>query len=268
MNTLAIIIVSWNTAALLAQCLRSIDAQLPNSDWQVVVVDNASSDGSPDIVRQEFPNVTVLVNSENVGYARANNQGIAVTNSEFVLLLNSDTIADRNALNILIEQLRHQPEIGAISPLLLTPAGGAQSFAFGHDPTPWILLNRGFRKLFTNFQADWRPTTAITTDWVSGACMMLRRSALRIAGNLDEHIFMYFEDNDLCLRLRKAGYSVVYCPYAHITHIGGQSAKKNPKSLKAYRDSLRYFYLKHYSLLDRIFLRIMLPLYSALARNS
>lgn len=267
MNMLAIVIVSWNTAAVLRRCLHALDAQAINNDCQIVVVDNASTDGSPEMVRREFPGVKLLANTENVGYARANNQGIATTNSDFVLLLNSDAIADHRALNMLVELLRRSPEIGAVSPLLLTPSGDAQTFAFGHDPTPWFLLKRGFYRLFTQRKTNWRPVSATETDWVSGACMMLRRTALNDVGGLDEHIFMYFEDNDLCLRLRKAGHRVVYYPDVHVTHIGGQSVKRNPRALNAYRESLRYFYSKHYSWLDRLLLRIMLPLYAALTRN-
>ena len=163
--------------------------------------------------------------------------------------------------------MQRTAEIGALSPLLLTPTGEAQAYAFGHDPTPWFLFRRGIGRLCARRGTNWRPSTDIDTNWVSGACMMLRRSALDKVGGLDERIFMYFEDNDLCLRLRAAGYRIVYSPDAQITHIGGQSMKHNPRAQVAYRDSLRYFYSKHYTALDRLLLRVLLPLYAALTRG-
>lgn len=274
MPDLSIIIVSWNTRELLWECLRSVvslqssqasilkteDCQLTT---EVLVIDNASTDGSADMVCTEFPEAHLIVNRENVGFARANNQGIRASQGRYVVLLNSDTVVRPDALAKLVGFMDGHPEAGAVGPRLRRVDGTAQPFAFGEDPTPGYLLRRSAnRLLFRRHLHDWNTDAIQEVDWVAGTCLMVRREALDQVGLLDESIFMYFEDNDWCLRLRQADWKVYYNPQAEIVHIGGQSLTKNPTAQKSYHESLRYFYRKHYGSLPCTVLGISLRLYA------
>lgn len=263
MTDISVVIVNWNTCDLLRQCLLSLGRLASDARCEVLVVDNASSDESAAMVEREFPNVHMLRGTENVGYARANNLGIRATSAPVVVLLNSDTIPTPEAIEGMAQRFTQDQDLGALSPLLRTPDGGGQPYAYGDEPTPAYLLRRGVtRLLFRRYLHNWTPHTPIETEWVSGACLGLRRSALDAAGRLDEDMFMYFEDVELCMRLRRAGYAVRYDPTLSIVHIGGQSLRQNPAARRAYRDSLLHLYRKHYGRAALAALQIMLPVYS------
>ena len=264
--TLSIIILNWNTCALLRDCLRALGALPP--DWELIIVDNASTDGSADMVARDFPAVQLIRNPENLGFARANNQGLCLSQRQYVLLLNSDTVVKPGALTALVRFMDEHPKAGVVSPRLLCPDGAPQPYAFGGDPTLWYLLRRGVNQLlFHRYLHDWATGLVQEVDWVSGACMLVRREAIEQVGLLDENMFMYFEDNDWCLRMRKAGWKVYYNPQVEITHIGGQSLAKNPKARKAYYSSLRYFYARHYSPVSRFLLDLFLVPYQWIMRR-
>jgi GT2 family glycosyltransferase len=260
--TLLILIVSWNTRDLLRDCLRSLEPAA-HPEWDVLVVDNASTDDSVAMVRREFPTVRLLENAVNAGYARANNQGLRASVAPWALLLNSDTRATPGAIQGLIAFLGAHPEAGAVSPRLLRADGTPQPFAFGGDPTLSYLLWRGaLRVTARRYLHDWATTQTQSVDWISGACLLVRRTAFEQVGLLDEGFFMYFEDNDWCLRLRRAGWKCYYHPAQSIVHLGGQSLARNPQAQRSYEASLRYFYRKHYGRVAELALRMLLPLYS------
>lgn len=263
---LSIIIVNWNTRDLLYNCLQSLSLSA-HPNWDVFVVDNGSSDGSPEMVRENFPGVHVIVNASNRGFGAANNQGIAASRGEYVLLLNSDTEAPPGALEAMLAFLADHPTAAAAGPRLQQPNGAAQPFAFGSDPSLRYLVARGFTAVARNhYLHDWNTDEIQKVDWVSGACLLVRRAAIEQVGVLDEDIFMYFEDNDWCLRLRQAGWEVYYYPLATVKHIGGQSLARNPQAGAAYRRSLRYFYHKHYDRVHQWMLEPLLLGYDAIAR--
>jgi N-acetylglucosaminyl-diphospho-decaprenol L-rhamnosyltransferase len=266
---LSLIVLSWNTADLLADCLRSIPAGAAGLNYQVVVVDNASTDGSADMVARDFPDVQLIRSSENLGFARGNNLGIRAANPDtpYILLLNSDTLIKPGTLTALVHFMDTHPDAGAVSPRLLRPDGTPQPYAFGGDPTPMYLLRRAMKQLLLHrYLHDWAMDHLQSVDWVSGACLLVRRVAIEQVGLLDENMFMYFEDNDWCLRIRKAGWRVYYNPQVEIIHLGGQSLKKNPRARSAYYNSLVYFYTKHYGRFSQWLLRLMLPLYQRISR--
>jgi len=284
---LSVIIVNWNGRELLRNCLRSllghrssvIGRQLNTGpgpatepfrlSTEIIVVDNASTDGSAEMVSREFPDVRQIINAENLGFARANNVGIRAARGRYILLLNNDTVASPDALEGLVAFMEAHPDAGAVGPRLLRPDGAAQPYAFGCDPTPGYLLRRGInRLLFGRPLHDWATNDVQPVDWVSGACLLARRAAIEQAGLLDEKIFMYFEDNDWCLRIRRAGWRVYYDPQVAIIHIGGQSLAHNPAAARAYRESLRYFYRKHYGPAANGMLWLLLPIYARLARSA
>jgi N-acetylglucosaminyl-diphospho-decaprenol L-rhamnosyltransferase len=262
MNGSSIVIVSYNASDMLRESLRGIAAVSVNPETEVIIVDNASTDGSAAMVEREFAGVQLIRNSANVGFARANNQGIRASTGRYVLLLNSDTIVPPGALPALIQFMNDHPGAGACGPRLVRSDGSVQPFAFGGDPTVTYLLARGWnRLLFRRPLHDWGTDAVQAVDWVSGAALLARRAALEQIGGFDEKFFMYFEDNDLCLRLRRAGWKVFYNPTVTITHFGGASLNQSTLRTRWYDASLRYFYSKHYSPFARVALEILLPFY-------
>lgn len=258
---LSIIIVNWNTADLLEHCLTSVqDSMLQNIE--IIVVDNASTDDSICRLRKNFPYVQVIPNTANVGFAAANNIGWEASSGTFLLFLNSDTIVPKNTLTELVTFLDNHPDVGAVSPQLRRSDGEPQDFSFGNDPTPAYLLKRGVWHLLCQKPLhNWHTSAVQQVDWISGACLLTRRNALETIGGWDEQMFMYFEDSDLCFRLRQAGWKIVFYPKVFITHIGGQSVQKNPVAQSVYYQSLMYFYRKHYSWGQYLLLKLMLPIY-------
>lgn len=265
MPALSIIIVNWNTGPLLHNCLQALEPDV-HPDYEIIIIDNASADDSARAARQSFPRLRLIENRENLGFARANNQGMAEARGRYLLLLNPDTLVPPTALPALLDFMAQHQTAGACAPRLRLPDGAAQPYSFGQDPRPAYLLRRALaQKVLRRPLHDWQTTRTQRQDWVSGACLLLRRAAIAQVGGLDENIFLYFEDNDLCLRLRQAGWQVWYHPQVAITHIGGQSAQHNPAAAAAYRHSLRYFYRKHYGPAANLFLRLALSLYARLS---
>jgi N-acetylglucosaminyl-diphospho-decaprenol L-rhamnosyltransferase len=251
---LSVVIVNWNTAALTLDCLRSLLQPALAIEFDVTVVDNGSTDDSVVRISSAFPELRVIRNAGNRGFAAANNQGIAASAGRYVLLLNSDTRIPRDALERLVSFMDAQAGVAACAPRLLRSDGSVQPYAFGGDPTPLYLTKRRLYALFGRALHDWGEGHTLEVDWVSGACLMARREAIERVGGLDESMFMYFEDNDWCLRFRRAGWKVVYFPEASIVHLGGGSAAASADASRAYRQSLRRFYRKHYGPLARLWL--------------
>jgi GT2 family glycosyltransferase len=252
---LSVIIVSWNAAALTDRCLRSLRSATLAERTEVILVDNGSTDGTVEMVRSGFPEVTVIVNPSNEGYTRANNSGIAVATGRYILLLNSDAFVDEDCVRRLIEQLERRPHAAAVAPRLVYGDGSWQRWTAGSAPTlrtaanHYLFLERlrpghpAFAGLYLG--ADVREPRRV--DWVSSACMLLRSDALRAVGGLDERLFVYMDDVDLCQRLRDAGWEVWYCPEAQCTHLMGQIVRGQASGppVAALRSFDRYFSARH-----------------------
>jgi GT2 family glycosyltransferase len=233
---LSIIIVNWNTRDLLTQCLQSLLPLSPSPplplplSLEVFVVDNASTDGSTAMVREHFPWVKLIENSENVGFARANNQALRQATGRYAVLLNSDTVVRPGALQTLVEFMEAHLEVGACGPRLLNGDGSLQ-------PSCHPLLTPGrefWRLLFleklwpraTYPQGQWDSQTPRSVEVIKGACLMLRREALDQVGLLDEQYFMYTEEMDLCYRMLKAGWRNYWVPQAEVVHYGEASSRQ------------------------------------------
>lgn len=245
MNTMSIIIVNWNTRAILLDCLDSIAAHPPSRSYDVWVVDNASSDGSVTAVRERYPYVQVIENAENRGFAAANNQAIEASRGDYVLLLNSDTIVHAQALEHMARFLDVHHRVGVVGACLLNADGTLQP-SWSAFPSFWSeLLGRNIRSRSPYRTRD--GSAAYSVDWVGGAALMIRREVIEQVGVLDEGYFMYSEETDWCFRARRAGWEICYLPKATIVHLGGQSSKKASACMKAelYRSKIR-FYTKHY----------------------
>lgn len=250
---LAVVIVSFNTRDDLLACLASVHASPPAGGCDVVVVDNASQDGSPEAVRARWPAVRVLVQPENAGFARANNVGIRATTAPLILLLNSDTLVPPGALDALIGRLRSRPEAAVAGPRLIDAAGRPE-ISFGPMISPlgelrqkirMTLYQRGFAPVVRGVARD--TGTERLVDWVSGAALLVHRRDAEAAGLLDERYFLYTEDVDFCAAIRARGRGILFTPAATITHLRGRSRATAPGRMNAaYRRSQIAFYEKHH----------------------
>lgn len=229
---LSIIIVNWNSVQFLRSCLTSIYWHVQDIEFEVIVVDNASFDGSAELVRREFPKVVFLQAEANLGFGRANNLGFTRSSGNLLLFLNPDTEVPSAAVQTMVAQLRALPDAGAMGCKLLNSDGSIQESSVQAFPTianqvlDSDLLRRRFRhwKLWGNsalFQATVEP---VAVDMISGACLMVKRTVFEKAGRFNSGLFMYADDLSLCYRLRQAGYTVCYVGDAQVIHHGGSSA--------------------------------------------
>jgi GT2 family glycosyltransferase len=252
MSDIAVAVVSYQTKALLRDCLASVVADSPA---EVVVVDNASSDGSAAMVRDEFPDVVLRANIDNPGYGAAANQAIAATGAAYVLLLNADTRVESGALAALARYLDDNPGVGLAAPKLLHPDGSPQPSAYP-QPTPFntLVLNtylldlvRWVPGLRRRFAFAWHVPPAGPTAWVKGAALAFRRRAFDSVKGFDEAFFLYSEETDLCYRIREAGWDVHFAPAAAVVHVEGASTmQERRRMIVQLFDSLDLFYRRHY----------------------
>jgi GT2 family glycosyltransferase len=271
---LSIAIVNWNTRELLERCLASIYETASGFDFEVFVVDNASTDHSPDMVRSRFPEVQLITNQDNTGFAHANNQAIALSRGRYVLLLNSDTEVQPSALQLLIQALDSQPRAAAAGPQMLNPDGTYQN---SYGALPSVLAEIIGPYLFDFITKPWGRIGAkwhdrhlsqdkyLETDRVSFACTLIRREALNQIGALDESFIFYSEDYDWFRRLKDANLSVIFCPQAQVKHFWGASSHQASEwSLRQLYNSKRVYFAKHYGPAAEGVLRIGLMLRFAL----
>lgn len=273
MIDLTIIVVSWNVRDLLRCCLRSIRDSALTGDLQfeIVVVDNASSDGSPEMIAAEFPDVRLVANAENRGFTAANNQGLALSQGRFLLLLNPDTEVVGDALPTMVRYMEAHPEVGAVGPQLRYPDGSLQS-SRRRFPTfatalvestviqEWWTDNRFLRRYY---MADTPDHVIQPVDWIVGACLMVRREVYERVGGLDERFFMYSEELDWCRRIKSAGWTVVYLPDAVVVHHEGKSSEQVVAARHIYFHSskVRYFSKHHGRFQGEILRRFLLTTY-------
>ena len=237
MTTLSILIVSWNTREMLQDCLNSLDTSraagnnsaAPPLELEILVVDNNSSDGSAEMVRQKFPHVKLIENRENLGFARANNQAYEASTGEYVLMLNSDTVIHPGALENMVAFMEtHRPAAGC-GPRLLNTDNSLQISCYplltpGREFWRLMFLDRLWRRA-SYPQERWSFDEPRPVEIIKGACILLRREALEQVGFLDERYFMYTEEMDLCYRLSQAGWQLWWVPQAVVTHHGEASSR-------------------------------------------
>ena len=250
---LSVIIVSYNTRKLLRLCLKSIYENTTGLQFEVIVVDNNSTDGSGEMVSAEFPTVRLLANADNEGFARANNRGFDASQGDNLLFLNSDTIIRNNAITYLSDYLQKHSKVGVVGPKLLTPEGiPTQSYQRFMDIGKVFLGARRLRHIINidNHRLNY-PRYQFTADqeveWISGAALAIKRNVFQRIGKWDEHYFMYYEDMDLCLQVMRAGYKVMYHPAAEVTHFFGSSTPRTNHFEKVRRKSRHYYFKKNHS---------------------
>jgi GT2 family glycosyltransferase len=252
---LSVVIICWNDLRVIPECLRSIYAGTHSIDFEVLVSDNGSTDGSLEFIRQNHPDVRVLENGANLGFGKGNNVGIRASNSDYVLILNPDTIIHDGALDRLVQFADQHPEAGAFGCRVLNPDGTYQTSArlFPTVRRYWVsalglkkLANVSRMFLYEEYPR-WFGETERPIDWQSGCCVMFRGGLLRSLGGFDEQFFYHFEEVDLCRRVWSSGHPILFTPDAVITHLGGQSVGRFPVrfEIEKHRNRYRYFY-KHF----------------------
>jgi GT2 family glycosyltransferase len=244
---LTIIIVNWNTRDLLADCLSSIAATAGALAPEIIVSDNGSTDGSREMCRDRFPHVIFLENGANLGFGAANNRGLMQASGEYCLLLNSDTILQPAALTNAVAFMGGHPDVGGLGAMLLTSAGEVQRSVEQASSITASLRHHLHLGTSAHKRADYYAHEHLDVDYVSGAFLLLRREAIAAAGMFDEQFFMYAEEADLCLRIRRAGWRIAYTPEARVIHLGGGSAASDAaRNLQRVVSRLR-FLKKHHS---------------------
>ena len=261
--SMAVVIVSFNTHELLEGCVRSVQA---DGASQVVVVDNASTDGSAEVVAENFPSVVLVRNQRNVGFAVAANEGVRACTTPFVLLLNADTRLRPGTLRVLSSYLDEHPKAAVVGPLLVGPDDRVQPSARSF-PVLWDLLldwTHLYNLIRLTPLRNYFPRTfphdrARIVPWITGAALAIRTKAFAAVDGIDEAFFMYYEEVDLCYRLAKAGWEVHMTPFCKVEHVGGASARQRRADMivQLYA-SLALFYQRHYSSSQRCLLRALL----------
>lgn len=232
---LSIVIVTHNSRSPVEKCLASLEAHSPASPFEVLVVDNASTDGTPDMIAERFPSVKLIRNGDNVGYSRGVNQGIQSSQGRHLLILNPDIVVGERSIDRLVDFLERTPDAGIAASKLVYPDGRLQPSCRRFYNFTVLLLRRTFLgKLFPNarllrehLMMNYNHESARRVDWVIGACMLVRREAIERVGSMDERFFLYFEDIDWCYRMGKHGWSVYYVPASVMVHSYERSSSKS-----------------------------------------
>jgi len=262
---LTISIVSYNSLFFLRECLDSIFANPPETEYEIIVVDNASGDGTVKFVKENYPDVTMIPNDRNIGFAAANNRAIERSNSKYIILMNSDCRVFKGSLDNLASFMEENPEVGIAGPKIINTDGTIQlscrRFPSAFDAAAHTVLTNIFphNPFSRKYKlADIKKDKPFKVDWVSGSCMIVRRKALEESGFLDENYFMYVEDLDICYRMWQKNWKVCYYPHAEVMHhIGGSSGSRRVKASFRMQRSVFYFFWKNYKKSWKI---ILIPL--------
>ena len=274
MLDLSISIVSYNTKDLLRQCLESIYSETKGISFEILAVDNASIDGSVDAIRNNFPNVKLIVNKKNVGFAAANNQAIKDSKGRFILLLNPDTVILDSALDKLVEFMDSHPEAGVVGPQILNPDRTLQ-FSYDNGISLGLffrgLVIRHFSRLLRvlplvgrhknysiNSKCLEHPPKIKEVVRVRGCCLLVRKEVINQVGLMDEQFFMYCEEVDWEYRMKKAGWKIYFYPFAQIIHYWGASSKQHAEKCHQIHNQSNYKYIrKHYGIPGAVLLKCM-----------
>lgn len=257
---ISIIIVNFNGKTYLESCLSSLKKNIRKIDFETIVIDNNSIDGSPEFISENFPWIQFIRNNENFGYSKANNQGINEARGRFILFLNPDTQILPGSIDMILEEMKASPSVGAVGPALVSGKNRYQvsfgkKISFANEFLQKCVLNPYFRKKLKRMQHKYE------VGWLSGACLLTRRSVLEETGFFDENFFLYFEDIDLCRRIKKTDRRIIFFPRAKVFHIeGATTCLQSLSSLYYYRQSQIYFYRKHTSKISIFLLRVYLSI--------
>ncbi len=262
---LSIVLVCWNNKAYMDPCLESLFNPGLKCSFDVIVVDNGSTDGSQEMLREKYPQVRIIQNDRNLGLGKASNQGIEATQGRYVLLLNNDTIVNGPSFDAMVDFLDNHPKAGGVGGRLMNPDGSPQSFYnnFSTLGEEFLITTRIGEWLRPGYPAIVEGNEIKSVDWIGSACLMLRREALDQVGLLDESYFIYGDEADLQYRIKKAGWEIYFLPEASTIHYGGRSMNRWSRRTLVYRGKI-YFYQKHFGVLKSATLRLMIGILSAM----
>lgn len=238
---LSIIIVNFRSEKFLKKCLASI-YNIWGEELEVIVVNNDTKESLADI-SLDFPAVKIVKQEKNFGFGAANNTGAKIAQGEYLLLLNPDTEILSNNLEKIFKKFQENKEVVVIGPRLITGEGETQKWCAGKEFTFWRLIKNNLGIIES--KKIWESQKEILADWVSGAALFIKKEIFNKVGGFDEHFFTYFEDDDLCRRIRKVGYKIVYYPEISIKHIGGQCWESVSKQKMHFFNSMAYYVKKH-----------------------
>jgi len=254
----SICIVNLNARDYLHDCLQSIISGTHRVSYEIIVVDNHSQDGSVELLRPTFPDVVIIENETNEGFSKPMNKAMKITQGEYILLLNPDTLVQEGAIDYLVDFLGSHPDVGIVGPKVLNPDGSLQKPCRRSEARPWDVFTY-FSGLAKRFPSNPRfsgyylgyldENQTCEVDGVSGSCMLVRKEVVEQIGYLDERFFAYQEDADFCLRARQAGWKIFYFPEAKVTHFGGKGGSKvePTRSIVAWHFSYYQYYKKHFA---------------------
>ncbi|MFA6540353.1 MAG: glycosyltransferase [Bacteroidota bacterium] len=253
----SVIIVNYNVRDFLNNALISITKSLEGLEWEIFVVDNASDDGSVELLSKNFPSVKIINNPVNVGFAKANNEALAQATGKYFLLINPDTLVQEGTISTLIRFFERQADAGMVGCKILNPDGSFQLPCRRSFPTPWTAFTKTFglstlfpaSKVFARYNLTYLdPDDTYAVDAISGSFMMVRKDVYEKIGGLDESFFMYGEDLDWCYRVKQGGWKVFYVPSTSIIHYKGESTRRSDiDELKVFYNAMRLFVKKHHS---------------------
>lgn len=252
----SIVIVNWNTRDILRDCLASVYSATKGISFEIIVVDNASTDGSTEMLKKDFAQVILIKNPKNIGFAAANNQGIRIAKGRYVLLLNSDTVVLDQAVAKVVSFADDNPDAAVVGCRVINSDGTLQRTCFMFPSVLNMLLSSTYlyklfpkSKFFGRERMTWWDRDDVReVDVVTGCFMLVRREAIEQVGGMDEQFFMYAEETDWCYRFKQAGWKVMFAPAAEITHFGGESTAKMASDMRLQlHASILSFIAKHHS---------------------
>ncbi len=258
MTELSICILTLNSVEYIRKCLKSIQQFPPDGGYEILVADNGSNDGTVPMLQHEYPAVKIILNKENLGFTKPNNQMLRQAKGNFLLLLNPDTLLTEDCFNPQLDFLKANPDVGISIPKVLNADGSFQKQSRRGEATPIEVIGYFFKlgKLFpknkplNGYLVSWLPENEVAeVKAVSGSCMFIRRETWEQVGDFDERFFAYQEDSDYCRRARQKGWKIMYVPISHIIHYGGEGGSKAQpiKSIYQWHRSYFLYYRKHFA---------------------
>lgn len=258
----SVIIVNYNTRQMTCDCLHSIRMHTKDVNYEIIVVDNASTDGSVAHIKKHFDGIRIIASDRNLGFGKANNRGALEARGKYLFFLNSDTLLLNNAIHFFFNYMERNKEVGAVGGILLNEKGQV-SFSYNRFPSPQTEMKYVLNKLFRRPTIPHPPFQPVSVDFISGADLFIRKAVFERLNGFDPEFFMYYEETDLQKRMAKIGLTRVIIPDTHIMHLDGGSFLQKGLTFKRFiisQKSMNYYISKHYKGLSRYYFRCVMAI--------